>query len=116
MNNEQYVQREIQKKLNSFHPYYPTTQSIFHIKTDMNTFPYQRFFRGQRDSYHPIVWDREAGFSPIIANLDTQNLVSPALETKSTTCFQIPCTTVLPCISNSNSYQPNTRSTVFTSP
>ena len=113
--NQKTIQREISNKINSRGAYYPPPQSIFEVKTDVNVFPYQRFWRGNRFDYNPRVWDREAGYSPLITTIATDNDVNMALQGLDT-CFQLPCSTILPCRPNDNNYQPNTRSKVYISP
>jgi len=114
--NERVVYQQIQDKIGSSDPYYPPTPQLFDVRTDVNVFPYQRFFRGKQDSMSPHVWEREAGYSPILASRDTTNDVDMVLQEKSSTCFQIPCTTILPCEASPNNYMSSTRSKVYTSP
>jgi len=75
-------------------PYYGTaTQQVV---TDMDHFPYTRYFRGRYESSQPIVFDREAGWRPVNdacykGSCDARPLPYP------THCFEAPCSTVYPC-------------------
>lgn len=70
--------------------------------TDMDHFPYQRFYRGQATSLLPIVLEREAGFHirptvpptyyPLVAG---SSVYAP--DAASLYCFQYPCGTIFPC-------------------
>lgn len=76
------------------------------VTTDMDHFPYNRFFRGMVNCPHPRFFDREAGhqrwnqeayyyqYSP--------EVVAPR---KFEGCFQIPCSTILPCVNLETSYK-----------
>lgn len=57
--NKNYIQEEIRKKIDYSQPYYAQPTSV---ETDMNVFPYTRFFRGDSKSLEPIIIDREAGW------------------------------------------------------
>ena len=112
--NEQIIKTEIHQKINSNGPYYPPPREICNVKTDMNEFPYRRYFRGKRDDMNPNVWEREAGYAKWLTTIDTKNPVNESLL-MGNGCFQIPCTTVLPC-NPSNLYQPSKNYCVYTSP
>ena len=69
--------------------YYKKGSSPFYssgtaIRTDMDTFPYPRYYRGIPESGTPIVMDREAGWAP-----------------RHDKCYKIPVT------ADSHSYYPN---------
>lgn len=109
------IQIEIEKKKMS-KPYFPDPDLIYQIKTDVNEWPYRRYFRGKKDSYTPHIWEREAGYSTVLTTINTNNKVNETLV-GATCCFQLPCSTILPCKNNSqNQYLPNTNQCVFTSP
>jgi hypothetical protein len=116
MTNRQLIESQIRQKVHSVGAYFPDPELIFQTKTDVNVFPYQRFFRGQIDSTSPRVWEREAGFSPIITSRDTKNDVNQSVTQKSTTCFQLPCTTILPCVADPQNFASSGYSKVYTSP
>lgn len=94
--NADIIRRQIAQKINSNGPYFPPDMEIFRVVTDVNEQPYTRFFRGKPWSYRPFVWDREAGYSSIRATT-TKPEATSAGETSGPPCFQIPCSTVLPC-------------------
>jgi len=116
MNNRQVIEQQIRQKVHSVGAYFPDPNLIYKVHTDVNVFPYNRFFRGKEGSTSPHVWEREAGFSEIITSRDTTNDVNQSVIHKSNTCFQIPCTTILPCVSDIQNYQPSGYSKVYTSP
>lgn len=115
MDNKTLIRREIAAKINAQRPYAPPPDSIFRVRTDVNIFPYNRFFRGRRTDFQPRIWDREAGWSPLQQEIDTRNPVNMSLQ-DSDACFQIPCTTILPCKPSEGNFQPSTLSKVYTSP
>ena len=94
--NESVIRDEILKKTRA-EPYFPPPTAVFEVRTDMNQFPYGRFFRGKRDSTDPTVWEREAGYSPVITTRDTRNDVSTETTSGGETCFQYACSTITPC-------------------
>jgi hypothetical protein len=58
------VRKQIAKKLGD-KPFYGTMEAAASVITDMDNFPYNRYFRGQYDSSEPIVFEREAGWRQI---------------------------------------------------
>jgi hypothetical protein len=114
MNNKEIIQNEIYNKINSNNPYVPNSMSIFEVKTDVNIFPYNRFFRGDRFSSQARIWEREAGWSPLIETIKQDEKINMSLLDQRS-CFQIPCSTILPCSGN-NRYQASTQSKVYISP
>lgn len=62
------LQRMIKRK-NNGEPFTVTEREIFKILTDMDHFPYQRFFRGVYNYHSPIVHSRYAG---IVRNLQSK--------------------------------------------
>ena len=113
--NVSVIRDEILKKTGS-DPYFPSPTSVFRVRTDVNQFPYGRFFRGQRDSMDPTVWEREAGYSPLITTRDTTNDVSTETTSNDKTCFQYACSTITPCRRRAKNYQAAVPGCVFTSP
>lgn len=94
-NNINEVNYRILLKMNSNYPYYATKTSVKSIVTDIDHFPYERFFRGQYDSEIPIVMDREAGYRPIRNSMYTR--VRTIVDSQPKYCWQYPCTSVKPC-------------------
>lgn len=122
--NESVIRAEILKKTRP-EPYFPSPTRVFEVRTDVNQFPYGRFFRGRRDSTDPTVWEREAGYSPLVTTRDTTNDVSTATTSNGETCFQYACSTITPCrrrggdndkMMKSGGYQAAVPGCVFTSP
>jgi hypothetical protein len=93
--NEEIVRRQIFEKMYSSHPYFPPSSDIFSVVTDVNELPYRRFFRGRPESDVPIVWEREAGYSPV--HVEKSQPTRVAQTYSGGTCFQTPCSTILPC-------------------
>lgn len=60
LSDEQIIDRLIAYK-KAPEPFYATPTTI---KTDMDMFPYQRFFRGEFESDKAIILEREAGWRP----------------------------------------------------
>lgn len=66
----------------------PTEAEIYPIRSEVDQFPYPRFFRG-RVSSEPHVFTRYAGWSPqLTPRFDVQADPLPDL------CFQAPCNTI----------------------
>lgn len=59
-NSINFVKTQIQQK-NSSSPYLANTDMIQSVYTDMNTFPYHRFYRGNSRP-NPTIFNREAGY------------------------------------------------------
>ena len=96
ISNVENVRRQIYAKQGCV-PVYGTSTNVKSINTDMDNFPYQRFYRGQYDSSVPIVFEREAGARIVnneCYNADTKcdiGTVSP------NHCFEAACSVVFPC-------------------
>lgn len=89
-----------QKKSASLGPSQATLQMAKLVQTDIDTWPYPRYFRGNYNSADPIVWDREAGSRKIEPYLpSTVPPLSPFIPsvTQGMYCFQPPCSTIFPC-------------------
>jgi hypothetical protein len=98
-NTVDFVQQQIAIK-NSSTPYYADTKLVSNAITDMDVFPYQRFYRGNPYSTNPTVMEREAGFrNHYNAGYTPQIKISDG--PKPNVCFQSACTTILPCLGNS---------------
>ena len=57
-----FIKKQIERKNNYNIPYYATKNSVTKTMTDMDHFPYTRYFRGVYNESNPVVMDREAGF------------------------------------------------------
>ena len=104
------IHQQILQKISSPNAYFPDPLLIYSSNTDMNEFPYRRFFRGNYQKSYPIVYSRTAGYSPIVQTVKTS---SPSSLVLGDGCFQYPCSTVLPCRKNSYSL---TKDCIYTSP
>lgn len=96
-NNIKFVREQILQKNNYCLPYYPRTNDVNRCITDMDNFPYNRYYRGQSNANYPIVYDRAAGWRP---RFDKEYSATPYLVAKSEPtnhCFESPCSTVYPC-------------------
>ena len=95
--NPSIIASQIHQKIKS-DPYSPNPLAIFDVQTDVNEFPYRRFFRGKIDSDIPHVWEREAGFSPISTTLQSNSYPVNAslLMAPRNTPFQVACSTQFP--------------------
>lgn len=93
--NIENVRRQIAYKLDYSRPYYPTINQASSSITDMDSFPYKRFYRGVADSTYPIVFEREAGFRPV--NNRCYQSACQIEKTYPDYCFQNACSVVTPC-------------------
>ena len=77
-------------------PYFATNKSVMNIVTDMDHHPYTRWFRGVYYYPDPVIMEREAGWRQ--QKNACYGLVMPQKPEKEPNhCFEIPCTTTLPC-------------------
>lgn len=99
-NNVQNIRGQIDMK-KGHNPFFATGLSAQQVLTDYDTFPYPRWFRGVPQSTRPIVAEREAGWRN--RNDNCYKLATPVEVTYTypNTCFEGPCSLVLPCYSNS---------------
>lgn len=88
-----HIQKMISSKQGSA-PFYSSGPTVI---TDMDNFPYKRYYRGRHDSDVPIIMDREAGWRQRCEN--NYAPVLPALEVfYPNHCFQTATSTVYPCM------------------
>jgi hypothetical protein len=80
-------------------PYFGTKNCAESVITDMDNFPYTRFFRGVYYSPDPVVFEREAGWRPQRNSCYKGSCYSESPYPNH--CFESPCSTVYPC------YPPN---------
>ena len=93
--NIQNLSNQINHKLSST-PYYGTSNDTSKTLTDMDNFPYTRFYRGVYNSTMPIVIEREAGWRPIYKNCYIPNKCENPIEYPNH-CFESACSVVYPC-------------------
>lgn len=110
------VELQIKQMLEYDMPYYPNPNLIYETRTDINVWPYNRQFRGQPSSDTPIVWEREAGYREIQNPPGVASIVGFENDVKPHGCFQIPCSTTLPCHSRTRIFAPNVDNCVYFSP
>ena len=91
------VRKQIHDK-NGFNPYYGTINNAASVITDMDHFPYTRFFRGVYNSTEPVVFERETGWRPQRNSCySINNCKSTSESPYPNHCFEAPCSTVYPC-------------------
>lgn len=77
-------------------PFFGTSTEAKTVVTDMDHFPYTRFFRGVYYSSDPVVFEREAGWRP-----RHESCYGPAGCSREgpypNHCFESACSTVYPC-------------------
>lgn len=95
VNNINSVRRQIYNKINYNVPFYATLEDMSTTVSDMDHFPYKRFFRSKYNVATPIIFEREAGFHPL-NNFCYKEKVNTQIFNP-TYCWQNSCTTVLPC-------------------
>jgi len=93
--NINYVRHQISRKLNYNIPYYASRDITSNIITDMDHFPYKRYFRGVYHEQSPVIMEREAGFRPRNDSCYTQ--ISIPNPSNPDYCWEYPCSTVKPC-------------------
>ena len=77
---------------NSYLPYRATGDTVKLTLTDMDTFPYPRWYRGVRTSNLPTIMEREAGFREVTP-IDRQ----PIEETpRPEYTYSLACSTYIP--------------------
>ena len=93
MTTEKIVEQIIRNKQQVNLPYMSSGTSI---STDMDVFPYPRFYRGDYKSTNAIIFEREAGFKP---RHDTCYQKSPVItnEYYPNHCWQAAPSTQYPC-------------------
>lgn len=70
--NEKILRHHIMNKINYNKAYFPDTDLMYDTLTDMDHFPYTRWYRGKYYMSDPQVHDREAGYRPINNNCYSQ--------------------------------------------
>jgi hypothetical protein len=82
---------------------YHANFSYYDTRSDKDVFPYSKYFKGEVNSDEPIIDERIAGWTPrdttVIKDVKTNSDIL-----KKSICFQVPCSTVFPCYTQSNGY------------
>jgi len=77
-------------------PYYASSHTVTNVITDMDHFPYTRYFRGVSYFPNPIVFEREAGWR--VREPDCyKSSCKPGLIPYPRHCYESACSTVYPC-------------------
>jgi hypothetical protein len=92
--NRDYLHQQILLK-KSFYPYQPDAGIIRDCVTDMDHFPYTRFYRGEYQSDKPVIYGREAGYHPV-RPIRRRDEIVLSQEPEWDIFFQNPCSTLLP--------------------
>ena len=90
-----FVRSQIQQKLNYNTPYQATNGMVKNSVTDMDNFPYNRFYRGVYFADKPVVMEREAGWRERQNECYTPVLMKEDIYPEN--CFEAACSTVYPC-------------------
>jgi hypothetical protein len=77
-------------------PYFATNKTVLNTITDMDHFPYTRYYRGVYYHPDPIVMEREAGWRNI-NNSCYEQRKDIQKEEEPKHCFEVACTTNFPC-------------------
>jgi hypothetical protein len=94
--NIESIRKQIKSK-QGYNPHYATINNASSIVTDIDHFPYTRFYRGVPSSSNPNFFEREAGWR----HQRDSCYSGPSCNQKSTYpnhCFESACSTVYPCI------------------
>ena len=94
-NNVSSVREQIHLKQGS-KPFFGTSTDTKTVMTDMDHFPYTRFFRGVYYSSDPIAIEREAGWRPTKYSCYRPTAFSRSMSYPNH-CFESACSTVYPC-------------------
>lgn len=62
MSNREIIKSQIQLKENSSDAYFASPEITKSVATQMNHYPYTKFFTGVYNSSKPVVFEREAGY------------------------------------------------------
>ena len=93
--NREIMSMYVKNKTQYAKAYYATETTATNIVTDMDRFPYPRWYRGVAESDKPVIIEREAGYHMILRE-------EPKKKEKGEYpkhVFVTPCSTVLPVYS-----------------
>lgn len=88
--------RNLITKKQSCYPFLATEADALSAITDMDHFPYTRFYRGNPHSSRPTVFEREAGWRPA-NNQCYQPNIRHIEQGYPNHCYSSACSTVFPC-------------------
>ena len=89
------VRRAIGRKVSGM-PYLANNNTVKSSITDMDHQPYERFFRGVYYYPDPIIFEREAGYRPVI-NGCYNSVAAVQSDEDPKHCFESACSTIFPC-------------------
>lgn len=93
--NVNIIRDQIEAKVNTDTPFFATQNAVPLTVTDMDTFPYPRYYRGIHQIEEPVVFEREAGWRT--HNDECYKPIDYTPVTHVEYCWQTPCSTVFPC-------------------
>ena len=93
--NVNFIRDQIEAKVGR-QPFFASQNAASLTVTDMDTFPYPRFYRGIYQLEEPVVMEREAGWRPRHDACYTP-VKAKCTEKGPEYCWQVPCSTVFPC-------------------
>jgi hypothetical protein len=94
------VRNQIDQKLQAMQNgqlYYPTVRQIKGTVVDVDSFPYTRMSRNDVFGETSTVWEREAGWHPIMQGCNTP-IIESSVVPPPQLCYQTSCTLTQPCI------------------
>jgi len=90
--NKDVVKINIRNKTQYAKAYYANDKTITTVPTDMDEFPYQRWYRGISTSNYPVIIEREAGYHVV----QEKEKVKQEKSEYPRHVFAAACSTVLP--------------------
>jgi len=90
--NRDIITINIKNKTQYAKAYYASDKTVATISTDMDQFPYSRWYRGSTMSSTPVIIEREAGYMLVHKNDKPEKQKG----TYPNHVFTTPCSTVLP--------------------
>lgn len=90
------LKEQIRRLQNLNSPYYPTTSTVKKVRTQVNHFPYTRFYTSDYRQPYVTFFDREAGWSKL-DNQCYKNVNTSVFDTPVDYCFAAPASIVYPC-------------------
>ena len=94
--SEMAIRDQINQKTNYDRAFYARCDDVGRSVTDMDNFPYNRFFRGDYRSQNPTVINREAGYRPR-NNSCYRGVIAHNKYEYPNHCFESACSVVYPC-------------------
>lgn len=88
------IRDQIEAKIGK-QPFLASQNSTSLTVTDLDTFPYPRFYRGIYQIEEPVVFEREAGWRQRHDECYIPKRIINSENPKY--CWQVPCSTIFPC-------------------